>query len=96
MTQTITSAETGKSLDADSSVRILCSHTNVSHCIQIIRLKNSPGLHWERVVFPGQRLIFEAGPKAKLEIQLSESRSVVLPCEQLRLTERKHGMKSQT
>ena len=90
MTQTLSSTETGKFLDNDSSSRILCSHTNLSHYIQIIRLKNSPGLHWERVVFPGQRLMFEAAPKAKLEVQLSETRSVVLPCCQLRVTERKH------
>jgi hypothetical protein len=84
MIQTLTSAETSKSLETDSSVRILCSYTNVTHSLQIIRLKYSPGLHWERVVFPGQHLMFEAAPEAKLEIYFSETTSVVIRCALLR------------
>ena len=95
MTQTLTSAETGKSLDTDSSIQILCSYTNVTHYLQIIRLKYSPGLHWERVVFPGQRLMFEAAPQAQLEIHFSENQSMVLPCYQMQVTEKKPGVKLQ-
>jgi hypothetical protein len=94
MIQTFTSANTGKSFDTDSSVRILCSYTNVTHHLQIIRLKHNPGLHWERVVFPGQRLMFEAVPKAKVEIHLSETKSIVIPCCQLRVTEEKYEVDS--
>lgn len=93
MIQSLTSAEIRNSFDTDSSVRILCSYSNVTHHIQIIRLKSSCSLPWERVVFPGQRLMFEATPEAKLEIHTSETKSVIVPCHQLRVTERKYGIK---
>jgi hypothetical protein len=96
MTQTLTSAETGKSLDTDSSIQILCSYTNITHYLQIIRLKYSPSLHWERVVFPDQRLMFEAAPQAQLEIYFSENKSMVLTCDRMRVTEKKHGVKLQS
>lgn len=47
---------------------ILCFYTNATSQIQIARITNIPNLHFERVVFPRQRLLFEAVPNAKLEI----------------------------
>ncbi|MGK7912053.1 MAG: DUF1830 domain-containing protein [Synechococcus sp.] len=45
----------------------LCVHVNASDRIQVVRLTEcSPGL--ERVVFPGQRLMFEAPVDAVLEV----------------------------
>ncbi len=86
MNQTLTSIR--KFLNTDSSVRILCFHSNLTHQLQIIRLINSPDSPWERVIFPGQCLLFEALPEAKLEIKFSERRSVSIPCSKLRVTER--------
>lgn len=86
MIQELTSL--GKTPAADSSVRLLCSHTNVTRRIQIIRITDSPDLRWERIIFPGQRLMFESVPEAQLEIKFSENMSVFLPCEQLRVTEK--------
>lgn len=40
----------------------------------------------ERVVFPGERLIFEAVPDAQLEIYSREIRSRLVSCYHLRVT----------
>jgi hypothetical protein len=85
MMQTITSS--GKSLKINSSTRFLCSYTNVTRHLEIIRIKNIPDLHLERVIFPGERLMFEAVPEAQIEIQFHDSLRVVVPCHQLRVTE---------
>ncbi len=85
MSQTLTSS--GKSLTADSCDRILCSYTNVTSRIQIIRIANIQNLHLEQVIFPGQRLIFEAVPEAKLEIQVSEKNTLSVTCKQLQVIE---------
>ena len=52
----------------DSTPKILCFYSNGTRFIQIIRMANiaEPGL--ERVIFPGQRLLFEALPEAFIEI----------------------------
>lgn len=84
MIQTIFSSE--KSLTLHSSGRLLCCYTNVTCHIEIIRIKNISELHLERVIFPGERLMFEAVPAAQLEIQSNQTLSVV-PCHQLRVTE---------
>ncbi|MBR8834149.1 MAG: DUF1830 domain-containing protein [Stigonema ocellatum SAG 48.90 = DSM 106950] len=47
---------------------ILCHYCNVTSQIQIARISNIPNWYFERVVFPGQHLLFEAVPKAQLEI----------------------------
>ena len=86
MIQTLTSS--GKFSDTNSSLHILCSHRNLTRQIQIIRLINSSDLHLEQVIFPGQRLLFETVPEAKLEIKFSERRSVSIPCYKLRVIEK--------
>jgi hypothetical protein len=52
-----------------------------------MRIKNISGLHWERVIFPGERLMFEAVSEAQLEIWFNESLNVVIPCNQLSVIE---------
>jgi hypothetical protein len=69
----------------DSPEKILCFYINDSRKIQIIRtLPNSPR---DRVVFPGQRLLFEALPSEKLQIQFCKAFSVLIPCYKLRVNE---------
>ena len=70
-----------------SHIRILCSYINLTSRIQVIRITNAPKLQFERVIFPGQRLLFEAVPEAKLEVQLSELISKSIPCQQLQVTQ---------
>ena len=85
MTPTLAPAQ--KSLASQCDRNILCLHINITRKIQIIRIPNIPNCHLERVVFPGQRLMFEAVPEAKLEICTTETVTILVPCQQLRITE---------
>lgn len=66
---------------------ILCCYVNATSQIQVARITNIPSWYFERVVFPGQRLVFEALTQAQLEIHTSMMASAILsdtiPCEQL-------------
>lgn len=55
-------------LPSKYSERILCFYTNVTNQIQIARITNIPNWNFERVVFPGQRLLFESVLDAQLQI----------------------------
>ncbi|GAB4143212.1 MAG: DUF1830 domain-containing protein [Cyanobacteria bacterium J069] len=71
----------------ESSVHVLCCYVNATSKIQIARITNVPSWYFERVVFPGQRLIFEAVPEAMLEIHCGMMASAILsdtiPCDRL-------------
>lgn len=66
---------------------ILCCYVNATSHIQIARVTNIAHWYFERVVFPGQRLIFEALPDALLEIHTGMMASAILsdtiPCQRL-------------
>jgi hypothetical protein len=47
---------------------ILCVYKNETPRIQVARIANIPGWYFEKVIFPGERLLFEALPEAELEI----------------------------
>jgi hypothetical protein len=47
---------------------IFCFYMNITRWFQIIKITNIPNYYWKQVIFPGQRLIFEAVTSAKLEI----------------------------
>ncbi|ELS03754.1 protein of unknown function (DUF1830) [Xenococcus sp. PCC 7305] len=68
---------------------ILCCYVNATSEIQIARITNIPNWYFERVVFPGQRLVFEAVSKAQLEIHTGMMASAILsdtiPCTRLSL-----------
>ena len=49
-----------------------CFYINSSDRIQVVRLAGSPHIDLERVVFPGQRLLFEAPLEAVLEVYAGE------------------------
>lgn len=55
-------------LSSEVNSLILCYYFNSSNQIQIIRISNVPNWYFEKVVFPKQRLMFEAIPDATLEI----------------------------
>lgn len=69
--------------DSLDSPSILCSYSNVTHNIQILRLNNFEGLPWERIIFPGERLMFKAQPQLRLEIKTSEMGALLISCQQL-------------
>lgn len=66
---------------------ILCCYVNATNQIQIARIRNIPNWYFERVVFPGQRLVFEAFPEALLEIHTGMMATAILsdtiPCNRL-------------
>ncbi|MBV9387017.1 MAG: DUF1830 domain-containing protein [Chroococcidiopsidaceae cyanobacterium CP_BM_ER_R8_30] len=66
---------------------ILCHYTNSTSKLQIARVTNISGWYFERVLFSGQHLLFEAPRLAELEIYSGELSSIVLvdkiPCEHL-------------
>lgn len=66
------------SLPADRSNRILCYYINDARMIKIARITNVPNWYFERVVFPEERLLFEALPEAQLEIYVTNFSTVAL------------------
>ncbi|HEY9771817.1 MAG TPA: DUF1830 domain-containing protein [Coleofasciculaceae cyanobacterium] len=68
---------------------ILCCYVNATSRIQIARITNIANWYFERVVFPGQRLVFEANSSAILEIHCGMMASAILsdtiPCTKLKL-----------
>jgi hypothetical protein len=74
-------------LPNDKDKSILCCYVNATSNIQIARITNVPSWYFERVVFPGQRLVFEAVPEALLEIHSGMMASAILsdtiPCDRL-------------
>ncbi|MBD0386559.1 MAG: DUF1830 domain-containing protein [Nostoc sp. C3-bin3] len=78
-------------LPPEQSGKILCCYINATSKIQIARISNIPNWYFERVVFPGQRLVFEAPRKAQVEIHTGMMASAILsdkiPCDRLMLDE---------
>ena len=70
---------------------LLCCYVNATSKIQIGRISNIPNWYFERVVFPGQRLVFEAPPEAALEIHTGMMATAILsdtiPCDRLCISE---------
>lgn len=77
--------------------QILCCYVNATSHIQVARITNIPNWYFERVVFPGQRLVFEALPEAQLEIHTGMMASAILsdkiPCERLCIDENGNSIK---
>jgi hypothetical protein len=84
-------SQTLDALPQDLPDSFLCCYVNSSPRIQIARITNVPNWYFERVVFPGQRLVFESLPEALLEIHCGMMASAILsdtiPCENLRVLE---------
>ena len=76
-------------LPNDENNRILCCYVNATSQIQIARITNIANWYFERVVFPGQRLVFETQPEGILEIHTGMMASAILsdtiPCSKLAL-----------
>ncbi|MGK7888692.1 MAG: DUF1830 domain-containing protein [Leptolyngbyaceae cyanobacterium] len=79
------------SVPADISDAFACCYVNASSKIQIVRVTNIANWYFERVVFPGQQLVFQAPTGALLEIHCGMMASAILsdmiPCERLRLSD---------
>ena len=58
------------------SQKMLCFYENTSRKMQNAKICNIKNQYWERAVFPGERLFFEAVPEANLEIEHQENGDV--------------------
>ncbi len=78
-------------LPSKDNNQILCYYANTTHLVQVVRIGNIPNWYMERVIFPGQRLMFEAPAEAVLEIHTGMVASAILsdkiPCYVLRVIE---------
>lgn len=78
-------------LPPEQSGKFLCCYVNATSKIQVARISNIPNWYFERVVFPGQRLVFEAPKEAHMEIHTGMMASAILsdniPCDRLALNE---------
>ncbi len=87
-------------LPNDDSKTILCCYVNATSQIQVARITNITNWYFERVVFPGQRLVFEALPSAMLEIHSGMMASAILsdtiPCENLSIEKEDTSSKNES
>lgn len=65
-------------LPPEQSGNFLCCYVNATSKIQVARITNIPNWYFERVVFPGQRLVFEAPQEAQMEIHTGMMASAIL------------------
>ncbi len=69
----------------------LCCYINATAHIEVVRITNIAHWYFERVVFPGQRLLFKAPTTARLEIHTGMSISSIISetidCQQLQLAQ---------
>ncbi|MGP1383921.1 MAG: DUF1830 domain-containing protein [Thainema sp.] len=74
---------------AHSTTMYLCCYVNATSQIQVARIANVPQWYFERVVFPGQRLMFEAPLDARLEVHTGQASQAILAdtilCDRLRV-----------
>jgi hypothetical protein len=66
------------SLPPEQSGKILCCYVNATSKIQVARISDVPNWYFERVVFPGQRLVFEAPRASHLEIHTGMMASAII------------------
>ena len=71
---------------------IVCCYLNATSSIQVVRITNLENWYFERVVFPGQHLMFEALPEGILEVHTGMMASAILsdqiPCSRLAVKEK--------
>lgn len=79
---------------------VLCYYANPTNQLQVIRITNIANSYFEKVVFPQQRLMFEAWSEALLEIHTGTIASSILsdriPCPLLWIKEEVNRLLLQT
>ncbi|MEM8719157.1 MAG: DUF1830 domain-containing protein [Cyanobacteria bacterium P01_G01_bin.39] len=77
------------SLASSTSNFVLCCYVNATAHVEVVRITNVAHWYFERVVFPGKRLLFKAPITAKLEIHtgmsISSIKSETIDCKTLQL-----------
>ncbi len=79
-------------VSSDSLDFILCYYVNPTATLQTAVLTTPVTAHFERLVFPQQRLLFEAPLEAQLEIRTRTASGAIeivqIPCVQLQVNQR--------
>lgn len=86
MNQTSTIANPPFSSDRER--QILCFYVNDTNTLQVLNILNTPQFIFDRLVFPGERLMFEAVPEAILKVTSETSNqetSISIPCLKLQV-----------
>ena len=68
----------------DSNAFTLCCYINLTDKVQIGRIVNIEQWYFEKVIFPQQRLLFNAPSEAELEIYANDSNKTTrIRCKEL-------------
>lgn len=70
--------------DSPMTPLIYCFYRNSTSDTQVVRIRNVPNFHFERVVRPGHDLIFRAPAEGELEVytgMLTSIRLATIPCD---------------
>lgn len=85
-------AQTLDSLPTNCADQILCCYVNATNQVQVARITNIPDWYFERVVFPGQKLLFAAPVAAQLEVHSNAVATAILAdrinCQRLQVHEK--------
>ncbi len=60
------------------TLKKLCCYLNSTHKMQLVRLSDKNNCRLEKVVFPLERLLFEANPNKKLEVYVEQNGREIL------------------
>lgn len=84
-----TNSKITRQVTSNIEEKILCAYQNLSGNWQIAKITNIPHYYWEKVVLPGQKIVFQTSAKAKLAIFSAENITTILvdtiPCQKLKL-----------
>ncbi|MEN9217475.1 MAG: DUF1830 domain-containing protein [Gloeomargarita sp. DG_2_bins_126] len=64
---------------------LVCCYVNATSQIQVVRITDVPNWYFERVVFPGQRLLFTTPENAHLEVHTGMMADDTIPCRELQV-----------
>ncbi|MCA1994577.1 MAG: DUF1830 domain-containing protein [Coleofasciculus sp. S288] len=73
MQRLLTRTGTSSSPNLQGNRPILCYYKNITNQLQIARISNISNWTFERVIFPGEQLLFEAVSEAELEIHVGRA-----------------------
>jgi hypothetical protein len=67
---------------------LVCCYVNATSQIQVVRITDVPNWYFERVVFPGQKLMFTSPDTAHLEVHAGTMAVLddIIPCRELQIT----------
>ena len=80
---------TAKSATLSCVPNCLCYYSNSTHQMEVIRVINIPDFKFEKVVFPGQRILFEAVAEGQLAVYTSRGKNKIfaqlISCKDLKI-----------